>query len=81
MANRNIAGSIASIISGGIAGYVLTHFKAPDSYAYLFLVSSLFMLIGFFTFLTIEEPSKENISVKKNHQLTFRLTSNFLQTP
>ncbi len=36
MANRNIAGSIASIISGGIAGYVLANFEAPLSYAYLF---------------------------------------------
>jgi len=81
MANRNIAGSIASIISGGIAGYVLTHFEAPDNYAYLFLVSSLFMLIGFFTFLTIEEPSKENISVKeKNFGLFIKNAKALLQS-
>jgi len=65
MANRNIAGSIASIISGGVAGFVLQNFEAPMSYAYLFLVSSLFMAIGFFTFVTIEEPSKENVSIKE----------------
>ena len=71
MANRNIAGSIASIISGGVAGYVLQNFEAPLSYAYLFMVSSLFMAIGFITFLTIEEPSKENVSVKEKHFKTF----------
>lgn len=65
MANRQIAGSIASIISGGIAGYVLTIFEAPQSYAYLFMISSLLMAIGFATFITIEEPIKENISIKE----------------
>ena len=65
MANRNVAGAIASIISGGIAGYVLQHFEAPMSYAYLFLVSSLFMAIGFMSFITIEEPSKEKVLIKE----------------
>ncbi len=67
MANRNIAGSVASIISGGIAGFVLANFEAPLSYAYLFLVSSLFMLVGFFVFMTIDEPIKENISIKEKN--------------
>ena len=65
MANRQIAGSFASIISGGIAGYVLSVFEAPLNYAYLFMISSLLMAIGFVTFVTIEEPVKENISVKE----------------
>lgn len=70
MANRNVAGSIASIISGGVAGYVLQHFEAPMSYAYLFLVSSFFMAIGFASFITIEEPSKEKVLIKEK---SFRL--------
>ena len=65
MANRNIAGSIASIISGGIAGYVLKNYEAPLNYAYLFMVSSLIMAIGFIIFSTINEPAKENISKKE----------------
>ena len=65
MANRSVAGAVASIISGGIAGYVLQNFEAPMSYAYLFLVSSLFMAIGFMSFITIEEPSKEKVLVKE----------------
>jgi len=71
MANRQIAGSIASIISGGVAGYVLQNFQAPQSYAYLFMVSSLFMIIGFGTFVTIDEPSKENIAIKEKNFKSF----------
>ncbi len=73
MANRQVAGSIASIISGGVAGYVLNHYEAPLNYAYLFMVSSFFMIIGFAAFVTIDEPSKENISHKeKNFKLFIR---------
>jgi len=70
MANRQIAGAIASILSAGVTGYVLTNFEAPNSYAYLFIVSSIFMAIGFFSFLTIEEPEKEKVLQKeKNFKL------------
>jgi len=68
MANRQVAGSLASIISGGIAGYVLSHFEAPFNYAYLFIVSSFIMGIGFFIFITIDdEPLKENVQQKEKH--------------
>ncbi len=33
MANRQIAGAIASILSAGVTGYVLSNFEAPYSYA------------------------------------------------
>ena len=70
MANRNVAGSIASIISGGVTGYVLTNFEAPMNYAYLFMVSSLFMAVGFISFVSIDEPAKENVLPKeKNFKL------------
>ncbi len=71
MANRQIAGAIASIISGGVVGYVLNNFEAPDSYAYLFMVSSLLMAVGFTVFVTIDEPIKENISPKEKKFKTF----------
>lgn len=67
MANRQVAGSIASILSGIVAGYVLTHFPAPKSYAYLFMISSFLMGIGFLIFSTIDEPSKENIQKKEKY--------------
>ena len=70
MANRQVAGSVASIISGGVAGYVLANYEAPLSYAYLFLVSSAIMAIGFMAFVTIEEPEKQKVLVKeKNFKL------------
>ena len=67
MANRQVAGSIASIISGGVTGFVLTNFEAPLNYAYLFMVSSLFMAIGFIAFVTIEEPAKEKVLQKEKN--------------
>jgi MFS family permease len=67
MANRQIAGSIASIISGGVAGYVLNNYEAPLNYAYLFMVSSFIMGIGFLLFSTIEEPAKEHVQIKEKH--------------
>jgi len=71
MANRQIASSIASIISGGVVGYVLNSFEAPESYGYLFMVSSLFMAVGFIAFITIDEPPKQNIAKKEKQFKTF----------
>jgi MFS family permease len=65
MANRQVAGSIASIISGGVAGYVLSEFQAPLNYAYLFMISSFFMLIGFVAFVSMDEPEKDKVSEKE----------------
>ena len=65
MANRNVAGSIASIISGGVTGYVLSNYEAPLNYAYLFMVSSIIMAIGFLIFGSIKEPPKEKVSQKE----------------
>ncbi len=78
MAHRQIAGSVASIISGGVAGYVLHHFDAPLNYAYLFIVSSLLMAIGFVVFSTIEEPIKQNVSVKEKSFKLFMKNSKLL---
>ena len=71
MANRQIAGSVASIVSGGVAGYVLANYEAPLNYAYLFIVSSFIMGIGFLFFSTIEEPSKENVLQKEKNFALF----------
>ncbi len=78
MANRNIAGSIASIISGGVTGYVLSNFNAPLNYAYLFMISSAIMAIGFIIFGTIDEPKKENISKKEKSFKEFIKNANKL---
>lgn len=65
MANRQIAASIASIISGGVAGYVLNRYSPPQNYAFLFMVSSFLMAIGFIAFGSVSEPSKDKVSVKE----------------
>ncbi len=65
MANRNIAGSVASIISGGVAGYILSKIDAPMNFGYLFVASSLFMLVGFLIFSSANEPPKEKVLKKE----------------
>lgn len=75
MANRNIASSIASIISGGVTGYVLSQFQAPLNYAYLFMVSSFFMLIGFMAFVSMDEPEKKNVAIKEENFKLFMKNS------
>ena len=62
MANRQLFSSLGAILSGGIAGAVLQHYPAPESYAYLFMLSSLVMLPGFILFATIEEPEKRSVN-------------------
>jgi len=71
MANRQIFTAIGSILSGGVAGYVLTNYQAPLNYAYLFMVSSFLMAIGFITFGTIEEPEKKSIRKKEKSFIEF----------
>ena len=65
MANRQFFAAIASIISGGIAGWVLSSFEPPQSYAYLFMISAFLLGMGLFAFATIKEPIKENVRVKE----------------
>ncbi|GAB6073413.1 MFS transporter [Nautilia lithotrophica] len=65
MANRQFFAAIASIISGGIAGWVLNNFEPPKSYAYLFMISSFLLGLGLLAFATIKEPVKEKVRVKE----------------
>ena len=65
MANRQLFAAVGSIISGGVAGWVLSSFSPPKSYAYLFMISAILMSIGMFAFSSIKEPVKENIRVKE----------------
>ena len=71
MANRQIFTAIGSILSGGVAGYVLEHYEAPLNYAYLFMVSSFLMAIGFIAFGTINEPEKKEIRKKEKSFIEF----------
>ena len=71
MANRQLFAAIGSIISGGVAGWVLSEFEPPKSYAYLFMISAILMSIGMIAFATIKEPIKENIRVKEESFLKY----------
>ena len=65
MANKQLFASFGSLISGGVAGIVLQKFEAPNSYAYLFIISATLLFIGFYAFSKIDEPTKNNISKKE----------------
>ncbi len=67
MANRQLFAAIGSIISGGVAGWVLSEFEPPKSYAYLFMISAILMSIGMFAFASIKEPIKENVRIKEEN--------------
>jgi MFS family permease len=71
MSNKQFFASAGSLLSGGVAGLVLDSFPAPQSYAYLFMVSSFFMALGLFAFSTIDEPIKDKISQKEESFLEF----------
>jgi MFS family permease len=75
MANRQIASAVASIISGGVTGWVLSHYEAPLNYAYLFMISSFLMVVGFLSFATIEEPQKEKVQTKEKSFREFLKTA------
>ncbi len=71
MSNKQLFASIGAILSGGISGWVLEHFPAPQSYAYLFMISALLMSVGLFVFATIDEPLKKNISQREDTFIAF----------
>ncbi len=65
IANRQFFMGLGSVISGGIAGWIMSMYKAPHSYGVLYMFSALLMLIGIYAFATIEEPVKEQVSQKE----------------
>ncbi len=71
MSNKQLFASIGSLLSGGVAGWVLENFQAPDSYAYLFMISALLMAVGLVAFASIEEPIKENITQREESFVKF----------
>ncbi len=65
IANRQFFMGLGSIISGGIAGYVISIVDAPDSFGILYMLSALLMLFGIYAFATIKEPIKNELSQKE----------------
>ncbi|NPA68561.1 MAG: MFS transporter [Chlorobi bacterium] len=61
---KQISAGIAGILSGGISGFILERFSKPQSFSYLFLVSSFLMAAGFLIFWNFKETEK-NETVKR----------------
>ncbi len=71
MANRQLWSSVGAILSGGIAGWVLERFEAPESYAMLFMLSAFLMALGLAAFAGIDEPPKERVSRREESFVHF----------
>jgi len=65
MAYRQFFSAFGGLISGAMAGWILQHFDAPQSYGYLFIISSFIMGFGYISFGGIDEPLKTEISQKE----------------
>ncbi len=78
MANRQFFAAFGSIISGIVAGWILSRFQPPQSYGYLFVVSAFLMSIGLLAFSTIKEPPKEEVSKKEKSFKEFLYNAFFL---
>jgi len=66
MAYRQFFSGAGGLTSGALAGWILSAFPAPDSYGYLFIISSFIMGLGYISFGTVDEPIKEEISKREN---------------
>lgn len=66
MAYRQFFTAFGALISGALAGLVLESYDAPYSFGYLFIISALFMGLGFIAFGSVDEPVK----VKKTRHIT-----------
>jgi MFS family permease len=66
IAIQQFMAGIGAIISGGVSGWLLTHFKEPYSFAYLFFISSIIMSLGYISIILMKEFPKQDVSVKEN---------------
>ncbi|MCX6076092.1 MAG: MFS transporter [Campylobacterales bacterium] len=71
MAYRQFFSGFGGLISGALAGIIIDSFDAPLSFAYLFIISSFIMAFGYLAVGTINEPIKENVSVREKSFNTF----------
>lgn len=64
-AYRQILMGAGGILSGFIAGWILNYFPKPLNFAYSFLISSVFLTVGYLIISTVKEGEKKNVSVKE----------------
>ncbi|MFA6190995.1 MAG: MFS transporter [Sulfurimonas sp.] len=65
MAYRQFFSGFGGLISGALAGIIIDSFDAPQSFAYLFIISAFIMGFGYLAVGTINEPIKENVSIRE----------------
>ncbi|MFA5455155.1 MAG: MFS transporter [Sulfurimonas sp.] len=66
MAYRQFFSGAGGLLSGALAAWILESFEAPQSYGYLFIISSFIMGLGYLAFSLVEEPIKEEVSKKES---------------
>ena len=65
MAYRQFFSAFGGLISGALAALILEYYPAPQSYGYLFIISSFIMGLGYISFGTVDEPKKEKVTEKE----------------
>lgn len=65
LAYRQFFSNLGGVLSGAMAGFILSRFPEPYNYAYLFLISTFLMMCGYFFLGTVVEKEKKNISVRE----------------
>ncbi len=66
MAYRQFFSGAGGLLSGALAAWILESFEAPQSYGYLFIISSFIMGLGYIAFALVDEPIKEEVSKKES---------------
>ena len=66
MAYRQFFSAFGGLISGALAAMILEYFPAPQSYGYLFIISSFIMALGYISFGTVDEPKKEKVTQRES---------------
>ncbi len=65
MAYRQFFSGAGGLLSGALAAWILESYEAPQSYGYLFIISSFIMALGYVAFALVDEPIKEEVSKKE----------------
>ncbi len=66
MAYRQFFSAVGGLLSGALAAWILESFEAPQSYGYLFVISSFIMAFGYISFALVDEPIKEEVSKRES---------------
>jgi MFS family permease len=71
MAYRQFFSGAGGLLSGALAAWILESYEAPQSYGYLFIISSFIMGLGYIAFSLVDEPIKEEVSKKESSFMEF----------